>query len=331
MIGDSPDECVQLNRERETHGNQVTFSLKDGLLHSSDYLHLEDIIKVSKNEIIRKSETCEKEAEILEKHLIDILAFHLDIMFFLHVCGYTADELTLEEKTINVKEFSSTDGTHRCKENEPTAPSSKRIIFPKGVTKEEELNNNDEHKISFELIDEAILKAKTVYPEIKPIRVSNRDMYVMYLHPTQTKQLRFTKKWKDYVCDRDSDHYGQKAIFDEIMNVESAYKGVCIGVYIYTAATGVILCESRYVTNGVNSDDNTPINNVRRAILLGAQSVLLGWSNNDPECIMGITDYDLKYSGSIRAIWGMKKARIKTQDGSEEDYGTIVIPTYVGE
>ncbi|WP_455474711.1 phage capsid family protein [Bartonella sp. B30(2025)] len=255
--------------------------------------------------------------------LIDWFAAWIDTIFFIQACGYTAKNIMFRGKMINaIKDVS-------YGYNTPIAPSSNRIILPKGVKEEKELKNEGEHSISFELIQRAVREAKTAFPHIKPIRpihVCGRNMYVMYLNPTQIFQLRCSREeWRKFVCDKPVDCFGEKTIFGKITDVDDGgYRGnVCVGVY----ENEVILCESIHVTNGVNSD-NTRNGNVRRAVLLGAESVVVGF---DTDCKFELKAKDKEEKVvHFHSILGMKKIRSTMKNISEQDCGTIVIPTYVG-
>ncbi|WP_413154834.1 DUF4043 family protein [Bartonella sp. cb54] len=316
------DNCIQINKDS---GDEITFTLK----FCGDIKEEKLWVKQFPQKLIddqESSESCNF-SDMANDGLDGWLVGWINIMFFIQACGYTAKEVSFGERFIdNIMPY-------HYGFNEPTSPSNKRILLPKGVTKEEELENKDEHKMSFGFIDRAVEIAKNADPQIRPIHVGNKDMYVIYLYPTQVDQLRATAEWKENkVGEIDANLFEGSSIFDEV-NDREGIRDVIVGVY-----KDVILCESLYVTNGVKLENDAPvrIKNVRRAVLLGAQSVLLGCGSyreldGSAEDDKNDDKHKRVFSVTTNAIIGMKKARIKMPDGSEQDYGTIVIPTYVGE
>ncbi|WP_273721071.1 MULTISPECIES: DUF4043 family protein [unclassified Bartonella] len=97
----------------------------------------------------------------------------------------------------------------------------------------------------------------------------------------------------------------------------------------------VILRESTYVTQGIHSAKNTALDHVRRAVLLGQQSVIMAFGRNYTFENYTINNYENPPAMALETIFGMKKAQFisphRSQDSLEpniQDLGTHVIPTY---
>lgn len=249
--------------------------------------------------------------------LADWFADRLSLMFFIQVCGYTARKLIFEGREIDLSSV-------HWGFNEPTEPTSKRIVRPENKAKDEELTDAAKHVFSLNLIDKAVRIAKLANPRIRPIRIGNERVYVLYLHPLQVEQLRTnTEKgqWLDI----------QKAVYSGSRQSNPIYNG-SLGMY-----NGVVLKEHEHVTCGVHSTNKSMQPNVRRAVLLGAQSAVIAFGK-------GITgtryrlkeelfDYEREYGLAASTLMGVKKTRFKLPSGGEglQDYGTVVISSYSKE
>ncbi len=104
-------------------------------------------------------------------------------MFFIQVCGYTANRIDFIEQSLTLKPI-------HYGFNKPTTPTSKRIIRPYGVLKDEDLTDPQQHNFNLDLIDQAFQRARGTSLKIHPIHINNREFYVLYLHPTQVTQLQ---------------------------------------------------------------------------------------------------------------------------------------------
>lgn len=246
--------------------------------------------------------------------LVDWFADRISLMFFLQVCGYTANKIVFEDRELVVtpKHYGF---------NTPTAPTEKRIIRPDSKTKDEDLTDAGKHKFTLELIDQAVETAKLSNPKIRPVRVGGDNYYVLYLHPKQVTQLRTNTnkgQWLDI----------QQSMYSASRKSNPIFDG-SLGIY-----NGVVLREHEHVTPGVHSTNGTMEAGVRRAILLGAQSAVIAYgkrfSNLRYKLREEFVDYGHEYGLSASTIIGMKKTRFKLPGGGEgiEDYGTIVISTY---
>lgn len=249
--------------------------------------------------------------------LKDWYADRLSLGFFLHTCGYTAPQISFEGHTLDIShpKFYGF--------NQILPPSDKRIIRPEKKTKDEELTDANKHKFTLDLVDQAVEMAKTANPKIRPVRVGGESVYVLYLHPKQVTQLRTNTsegQWLDI----------NRAVYSTTRQRNPIYDG-SLGMY-----NGVVLRESEHVTPGVHSSNNVQQPKVRRAVFLGAQSVVMAFGSNSSgdRFTWGEEYFDYKHELGVSAgaILGMKKSRYTSLANRQmQDFGTIVIPTYVDE
>lgn len=225
--------------------------------------------------------------------LQDWWADRLDTCFFNQICANTA-----------VKD-------NRFTGNQSIVPADEKHVIRQDSLKEEELG--EKHVFTLEMIDKAVEKAKTMNPQIRPVRVNGQSKYIMFLHPYQATDLKNSNdhRWADI----------QKAAMagGQIEN-NPLYTGA-LGEY-----NGVILHESTRITKGVSSK-NLPLDSVRRAVLCGAQSAVMAFGQgNQPNKISWVEeafDYDNQLGVSAGMIFGLKKTNI-----NNEDFATIIVPTY---
>ncbi|WP_273721058.1 MULTISPECIES: DUF4043 family protein [unclassified Bartonella] len=102
------------------------------------------------------NEHCRDEQEAKD-HLVDEYSELLSLIFFIHVCGYTAKDIDVHGRNFTLSPI-------HYGFNNPTAPTSKRIIHPHGVTKDEDLTDPTQHSLTLDLIDQATVRAKCAYP-----------------------------------------------------------------------------------------------------------------------------------------------------------------------
>lgn len=191
--------------------------------------------------------------------LVDWWADRIDTWFFNQVCGNTA---------VTDVRFTGMQA--------PTAPSGTvggiRKLFPTGSSNDESVSSVDLFQLSF--IDRAVAHAKVATPQIRPVKSNGDEYYVMFLHPFQAFALR-----TDATAGRITWFEAQKARVagGEIGDKNGIFSGA-LGCY-----NGVILHESTRVPNGIHSGTGAVLPNIRRAVLCGAQAVLMatGETNND--------------------------------------------------
>ncbi|WP_375655366.1 N4-gp56 family major capsid protein [Bartonella sp. AA83SXKL] len=254
--------------------------------------------------------------------LVDWYADRLSLMFFIQAAGYTAPWMQFEGRNITLKPV-------HYGFNAPLEPSKLRVIRPAKKKTDEELTKDD--VFTLDLIDQAVERAKLANPRLRPVRVDGKSAYVMYLHPTQVTQLRTNTKsgqWLDIT----------KAAYDGSGAKNPIFNG-SLGMY-----NGVILREAEHVPNGVNSKTQEPVTSVRRAVLLGAQSIIMAYgrigngatggngenSATRYKIVEELFDYQREFGLAAKTIIGMKKSRytLPHSDQGGQDFGTIVIPSF---
>ncbi|WP_273788714.1 MULTISPECIES: N4-gp56 family major capsid protein [Bartonella] len=339
LMGQDSNSIIQVKTETQKgKGDCVTFSLRaqlsgrgvsegetlegneEALQFLHDKLYINELYhgtRIANEGTIDNQRTLFNLREEAKNSLSDWYADRLSLMFFVHACGYTANRLNFEGELVDLDPLF-------WGFNAPLAPSSKRIVRPEAKTKDEELTEKAKHSFNLKLIDEAVQCAKLANPKIRPVRVNGESVYVLYLHPIQVTQLRTnteTGQWLDI----------QKAAYTGSRSKNPIFDG-SLGMY-----NGVILRESEHVTNGVKSTDSTRLAGVRRAVLLGAQSVVMAFGKSYGKTRYKIEeetfDYKREYGFGVHTIMGMKKTRFQMPGRAQgaQDFGTIVIPTYSGE
>lgn len=244
-----------------------------------------------------------------QEALSDYFAGMFDQWFFNHICGYTPQ--TLLGWTGN---------------NAIVAPDSNHIFWVNGNTNDDSITaagTGNANLFNLNLVDTAVLKAKTLTPMIRPIKIGGKDMYVMFLHPQQASDLRIntnTGQWLDI----------QKA---QLTGGQDPKTNA-----IFTDALGsyhnCLLVEDIRVTNGVNhSTSTTAVTTVRRSVLCGAQAVGLAYGRKKGDrgdksslplyIVEQLDDYESVYGCSANLIAGMLKLSFNSAD-----FATIVCSTY---
>ncbi|WP_336288153.1 N4-gp56 family major capsid protein [Bartonella sp. CB60] len=338
LIGTDSNSIIQLKDEiSKASGDAVSFNLRTQLFGygvsegellagSEDNLNfLTDRVVV--NELahavrVQNTGTIDQQRVIYDLRteaknaLVDWYADRLSMMFFIQVCGYTANSIHFEGQELSVLPVN-------YGFNQPMSPSDKRVVRPNEKTADEELDEND--GFTLKLIDIAVERAKLANPKIRPVRVDGKNVYVLYLHPTQVTQLRANTEagqWLDIT----------KSIYNG-NHVKNPILDGSLGMY-----NGVILREAEHVTHGVTtmSGAHMPLQYVRRAVLLGAQSAVIAFGKNHGatryKLVEELFDYEREFGVAAKTIIGMKKTRfsysLDQSDESVQDFGTIVIPTY---
>jgi N4-gp56 family major capsid protein len=139
--------------------------------------------------------------------------------------------------------------------------------------------------------------------------MNGEDRYVMFLHTNQVTQLRTNTsagQWLDI----------QKAATTGDGSRSNPIFTGALGMY-----NGVILHESTRITPGVNSSTGASVANTRRAVLAGAQAIVLGfgggqdygsWDWNEE-----LFDYGNQLGVEAGCIFGLKAVRYNSADFSK--------------
>jgi N4-gp56 family major capsid protein len=242
--------------------------------------------------------------------LSDWASGRMDRWFFNQICGFTAGSVTEHGETYSGGNTSYTGN------NATLAPSTNRHFFSEtGATADENLDSSGDD-LALSLIDDLVVEAKLASPLIQPIKYKGEDLYVMFVHPRQGRQLRAEVGdggWQNI----------QRALLEggQGKDQNPIFSGG-LGMY-----NNVILHESSRVSQGVNSSTGAAISTVRRAVMCGAQSVAMAFGGGDGfeswNWAEEPDDYGNKLGVAAGWIGGMKKTRY---DG--EDFGTMVLSTY---
>lgn len=198
--------------------------------------------------------------------------------------------------------------------NACTAPDSNHVLYANAEGSEASISNTSTWGFNLTMLDKAVVKAKTLTPRIRPVRVGGNEMYVAFLHPNQVYQLRTstnTGQWLDI----------QKAAMAGMQSGDSPIFTGALGVY-----NGVILHEWSYLP--VLTSSNTNITgNLYRGVLAGAQALAMasGGSGNGTSASWQeeLFDYGNQLGVSAGMIFGVKKTVFNSTD-----FATITLSTY---
>lgn len=240
--------------------------------------------------------------------LSDWGAHTLDTWFLNQVCaGYSVTDQRLTGLQAVATVNKSTDAQHYINAETPTVG---------GASDDENLDSNDLFTLS--LIDEALRRAKTSSPAIRPIKINGGDYYVLVLHPNQVYDLQVATSGTP---------------FSWTALQQSAMEGGEItGNPIFTGALGmykgVILMESNRIPNGVSGATGLAVANTRRACFLGAQSAWMGIGREQPGAERWSWkeksfDYEDQYGIRVKFVGGLKKSVFNSAS-----LGSIVISSY---
>ncbi|WP_208541415.1 N4-gp56 family major capsid protein [Bartonella capreoli] len=309
LMGDGISEGQKLK------GNEESFQFSDRIFIDE----LAHVVRIKNEGSIDQEHVLFNLRKKAKDRFIDWYVDCLSMMFFIQATGYTVPWMKLEGCTMPIEPA-------HYGFNKPLEPSSMRIVRPGQKKADEELTKDD--KFTLSLIDQAVLHAKLATPQIRPVRINGKSVYVMYLHPTQVTQLRTNKDFNQWVNIN-------KEVYDNPSFKNTIFDGA-VGMY-----NDVILREDTYVPHGVDSKTKEPILSVRRAVLLGAQSIIMAYGRVGNSEVQGneetrynlvekMFDYESKFGVLTRTIIGMKKSRytLSYSNQGEQDFGTIVIPSF---
>ena len=203
-----------------------------------------------------------------------------------------------------------------------TAPDTNHYIVTGDVTHtgvvatdEASLSNNDQ--ITLADLDFAKEKAQTRSPHIRPVMIDGGEYYVVVLYPFSATDIRLNVQGSTYTTWQEIQQYANHRGLKNPLFTNS------MGVY-----NGMILYESQRIFS--------PIANVRRNLLLGAQAGVLAIGNAynaikqrsvGKNNLMSWTeeskDYGNRQGISVGIIAGIKKCTFNSAD-----FGTMVITSY---
>jgi N4-gp56 family major capsid protein len=194
--------------------------------------------------------------------------------------------------------------------NSITAPDATHIIYANGESAETNLSDSTSSRFTLTLFDEAIEKAKTLSPIIRPIKIKGSSYYCAFLHPNQVKDLR-TEVNSGKVT-----WYGvQSSALQGSGNMDNPIFTGALGTY-----NNVIIHESNYVPLAPSTTA------VRRAVFCGAQAGVVAFGKaSGPgriNWVESLFDYENQLGVAIDTIWGAKRTIFNAKS-----FGSIVITT----
>lgn len=197
--------------------------------------------------------------------------------------------------------------------NAPTAPDTQHVLYANSETAEASISTSTVHYFTLTMLDKAVVKAKTLSPKIRPVRMNGNDMYVAFLHPNQVYQMRTntnTAQWADI----------QKAAMAGMASSESPLFTGALGVY-----NGVILHEWAYMP-AINAGNAGAGANIFRAVLCGAQAAVMASAGSNGASASWneeMFDYGNQLGVEAGMIFGVKKTVFNSAD-----FATITMSTY---
>ena len=190
-----------------------------------------------------------------------------------------------------------------------TAADSAHRIYANGHSTETDITATSGAQFTLSLIDQAVLKATTLSPVIRPVNTGVMGAnYVMFVTPEMRYDLRRNSdsmEWADI----------QRAAMEGGKVSKNPLFDGALGVY-----NGVVLHEA-FRLPIIDSDGGSKIG---RAVLCGAQAAVMAFgregSLNRMSWVEELFDYKNQLGVSAGLIAGLKKTRYNSQD-----YATIAV------
>lgn len=233
----------------------------------------------------------------------------------MHLAGVTIDVSTQKEWYHKGNNLAHT----LC--NAPTAPDANHIFRPNGHADDSTVNTDTTAVIDVDLGSRLKTMAGNLDIPIRPCKTPWGDLYVFLCHPYSLNYLRRTSsQWWSAMT--------------------AALKGGAISDNpIWTGAKGIVdevlYVECNYLPPGFVT--STPYRNVRRNVFCGAQSLVLGFakeSEDENSFSAEIDSWDYANNKGLAnsiMIGGAAPRFPISEQGTTEDYGKIVVPTYAEE
>ena len=241
-----------------------------------------------------------------------------------HLCGNTADVLSV----LGGVPFTENKIEQLRGHNAVTAPTEGRIYRPGGKTTDEALISSD--TLTLDFIRNSVVQASREGQPLVP-SIGTNDGFIVIVSPSQAEQLLSDTKTHQIGL---SSLEARKDSF-----IEKAYPYPATSPRKVLSAYGFDIYQDPYISDGVNSTTNESIGSVHRAVVVGKDALCFG-SKFPIRTFEGATDKQsipLVFSNpemqdhseyvafGCSMIYGTKKYVF---DG--QDYGTIVLPSYVG-
>lgn len=324
LIGTSADSIIQRKDELSRGpGDKVTFGLRtqltgDGVTENetlegneeslttySDAVLINELahaVRVTNKQRISSKRVPFDLRDEAKSGLRDWYAKRMSVSFFNQACSNTAETRT---------KYSGLQAT--------TAYTTGRRLACNATTTTaaESLGSSDKFMLKY--IDYAVEVAKTstaIPGPIRPVMVNGEEKYCLYLHPYQVTDLRVDAStagnWFDIQ---------KAAIMGGQISKSPIYTGA-LGEY-----NGVVLRSAFDVPLATNSSTGVAVASTRRAVLLGAQAVVLGFAMDSDEStfdwVEELFDYERELGVSAQAMFGMKKTQF-----ASIDFGTVAIDSW---
>ncbi|MCK5602542.1 N4-gp56 family major capsid protein [Candidatus Pacearchaeota archaeon] len=325
FMGSGTDALIQMNPELKKVGDKLTYGLRmlltgdgvqgdetlegkeESLLFYSDSILINQLRHAVKSDGKMSEQrvpySLRKEAQM---GLSDWNADKLDSGFMNQLAGNS--NVTDTKKTGN---------------NSSVAPDSEHWILATGVAgTDAEASLSASSIFSLSLIDRAKVKALTLSPCIRPLKINGEDKYVCFINPFQHYQLRTNTSTAQYM------DIQKAAITGGQISKNPIYTGA-IAEYNNT-----VIHESTRVpwgvsgASGVHEDTNLGVSNVARAIFCGAQAGICCSGRNtdqnlDATWFEQMFDYGNQLGVAGAIIYGLKKSVFNSKA-----FSTIAISSY---
>jgi N4-gp56 family major capsid protein len=290
-------------------GNEESMTTYDDSLFINELRHA---VRVKNKRAIDQQRVPENLRTLGRNRLAQWYATRMDTTLFLHLAGYTGAAFTRDGQTVDPT-LAVYNGN-----NTITAPSSTRIYRANAESTDQAINSATTHRILLEHIDQLVWMAKTAQPMISPINVDGQDKYVLFLHPSQVRDLR-----TDASTSRITWYNTQRARIEGGQGMDNPIFNGALGEY-----NGVILHEAFRIPNGVNASTSAVVANTKRAVFVGKQAAMVAYGRETPATTKyswteELFDYQNQLGIGLDTIWGIKKSVFNSKD-----YATIVLTTY---
>lgn len=203
--------------------------------------------------------------------------------------------------------------------NTAVAPSSNNVYYAhqelaSGATTEALVCSGSASNIfQITFFDNAVERAKTNTPAIRPIKLMGDNYYVAFLHPYQVTSMRqstSTGQWLDI----------QKAAMTGGEITKNPIFTGALGMY-----NNVIIHESTRIPKTTSNGDGN--GGCYRAVVCGAQAGVVAFGQNSEgnrvEWVEELFDYGNKLGVAAGMIFGIKKTIFNSVD-----FGTVVLATW---
>lgn len=172
-------------------------------------------------------------------------------------------------------------------------------------------------KLTLDIVTKAYTAVKLTNPQIQPLTVDGEDVYVMFVHPYQARDLRLSSDWKTAKENA------------EVRSDKNPVFGAALGYW-----SGVLLLENEFVPfldiskfgsgsksfRGASGSDANA--NMARALLCGRQAALMAECTNPEALTVKDFDYGNKQAVAASFIGGITKPLFNSKE-----FGVFAVDT----